>query len=64
MAVKLFYLDNLTSLNKLNLPLNLPTIPQNKEVELDIKLKVYWYTTIKVKVPPLYITSEPEPVHH
>ena len=41
MAIKLFYLDNLTSLNKLNLLLNLPTIPQDKEVELDIKLKIY-----------------------
>ena len=41
MAIKLFYLDNLTSLNKLNLLLNLLTIPQNKEVKLDIKLKVY-----------------------
>ena len=40
-AVKLFYLDNLTSLNKLNLLLNLLTILQDKEVELDIKLKVY-----------------------
>ena len=37
MAVKLFYLDNLTSLNKLNLLLNLPTIPQDKEVKLNIK---------------------------
>ena len=58
MAIKLFYLDDLTNLNKLNLP----TIPQDKEVELNIKLKACWYTTIKVKVPPLYITSEPEPV--
>ena len=41
MAVKLFYLDNLTSLNKLNLLLNLPTIPQDKEVELNIELEVY-----------------------
>ena len=41
MAVKLFYLDNLTSLNKLNLLLNLPTILQDKEVELNIKLEVY-----------------------
>ena len=40
-AVKLFYLDDLTSLNKLNLLLNLPTIPQDKEVELNIELKVY-----------------------
>ena len=61
--MKLFYLDNLTSLNKLNLLLNLPTIPQDKEVELDIKLKVYQYTIIKIKVPPLYITGELEPVH-
>jgi hypothetical protein len=37
MAVKLFYLNNLTSLNKLNLLLNLPTILQDKEVKLDIK---------------------------
>ena len=41
MAVKPFYLDNLTSLNKLNLLLNLPTILQDKEVELDTELKVY-----------------------
>ena len=41
MAVKLFYLDNLTSLNKLNLLLNLLTILQDKEVKLDIKLKVH-----------------------
>ena len=41
MAVKLFYLDNLTSLDELNLLLNLPTIPQDKEVELNIKLEVY-----------------------
>ena len=39
-AIKLFYLDNLTSLNKLNLPLNLPTILQDKEVELNIKPEV------------------------
>ena len=62
--MKLFYLDNLTGLNKLNLLLNLPTIPQDKEVKLDIKLKVYQYTTIKVKVPPLYITSKLELVHY
>ena len=62
MAVKLFYLDNLTSLNKLNLLLNLPTIPQDKEVKLDIKPEVYQYITIKVEVPLLYITSKPEPV--
>ena len=37
MAVKLFYSDNLTSLNKLNLL----TIPQDKEVELDIKPEVH-----------------------
>ena len=37
MAVKLFYLDNLTSLDELNLL----TIPQDKEVELDIKPKMY-----------------------
>ena len=37
MAVKPFYLDDLTSLNKLNLP----TIPQDKKVELDIKPEVY-----------------------
>ena len=41
MAVKPFYLDNLTSLNKLNLLLNLPTILQNKEVKLDIELEIY-----------------------
>ena len=63
MAVKLIYLDNLTSLNKLNLLLNLPTIPQNKEVELNIKPKIYQHITIKVKVLPLYITSKPELVH-
>ena len=63
MAVKPFYLDNLTSLNKLNLPLNLLTILQDKEVELNIKPKVHRHTTIKVKVPLLYITSKPEPVH-
>ena len=40
MAMKPFYLDNLTSLNKLNLPLNLPTIPQDKEIELNIKPEV------------------------
>jgi hypothetical protein len=58
MAVKLFYLNNLTSLDKLNLP----TIPQDKEVKLNIKPEVCQHTTIKVKVPPLYITSKPEPV--
>ena len=58
--MKLFYLDNLTSLNKLNLLLNLPTIPQDKEVELNIKLKICQYTTIKVKVSLLYITSKLE----
>ena len=62
MAVKPFYLDNLTSLNKLNPLLNLPIIPQDKEIELNIKPEVYWYTTIKVKIPPLYITGELEPV--
>ena len=62
MAVKPFYLDNLTSLNKLNLLLNLPTIPQDKEVELNIKPKIYQHTTINVKILPLYITGEPEPV--
>ena len=41
MAVKLFYLDDLTSLNKLNLLLNLPTIPQDKEVELNIEPEIY-----------------------
>ena len=40
MAIKSFYLDNLTSLNKLNLLLNLLTIPQDKEVKLDIKPEV------------------------
>ena len=40
MAMKPFYLDNLISLDKLNLLLNLPTIPQDKEVELNIKLEV------------------------
>jgi hypothetical protein len=40
MAIKLFYSNNLTSLNKLNLLLNLPTIPQDKEVELNIELEV------------------------
>ena len=64
MAIKPFYLDNLTSLNKLNLPLNLPTILQDKEVKLNIKPKVYQYTIIKIKVPLLYITSELEPVYY
>ena len=64
MAVKPFYLNNLTSLNKLNLLLNLPTIPQDKEVELNIKPEIYQYTIIKVKVPPLYITSKLELVYH
>ena len=41
MAIKLFYLDNLTSLNKPNLLLNLPTILQDKEVKLDIKPEIY-----------------------
>jgi hypothetical protein len=63
MAVKPFYLNNLTSLNKLNLLLNLPTIPQDKEVELNIKLKVCQHTIIKIEVLPLYITSKPELVH-
>jgi hypothetical protein len=58
--VKLFYLDNLTSLNKLNLL----TIPQDKEVKLDIKLEVHQHTIIKVEVPLLYITSELEPVRY
>jgi hypothetical protein len=58
MAVKLFYL------NKLNLLLNLPTIPQDKEVKLNIKPEIHQYTTIKVKIPPLYITSKLEPVRH
>ena len=60
MAIKPFYLDNLTSLNKLNLLLNLPTILQDKEVELNIKPEVCQYTIIKVKVPPLYITGKLE----
>ena len=64
MAVKPFYLDNLTSLNKLNLLLNLPTILQDKEVELNIKLKVYQHIIIKVEVPLLYTTGEPEPVYY
>ena len=64
MAIKPFHLDNLTSLNKLNLPLNLLTILQDKEVKLNIKPEVCRYTTIKVKIPPLYITSKPEPVHY
>ena len=64
MAVKLFYLDNLTSLNKLNLPLNLPTILQDKEVKLNIKLKVYQHTIIKVEVSLLYTTSELELVYY
>ena len=62
--MKLFYLDNLTSLNKLNLLLNLPTILQDKEVELDIKPEIHQYITIKVKVSLLYITSKPELVYH
>ena len=64
MAVKLFYLDNLTSLNKLNLLLNLPTILQDKEVELDIEPEVYWYTTIKAEVLLLYTTNKPELVYY
>jgi hypothetical protein len=60
--VKPFYLDNLTSLDKLNLPLNLPTILLDKEVKLNIELKMRRHTTIKVEVPLLYITSELEPV--
>ena len=60
--MKLFYLDNLTSLNKLNLLLNLPTIPQDKEVELNIKPEMRQHTIIKIKVPLLYITSKLEPV--
>ena len=64
MAIKPFYLDNLTSLNELNLLLNLPTIPQDKEVKLDIKPKVYQYITIKVKVPLLYITNKLKPVRY
>ena len=39
-AVKPFYLDDLTSLDKLNLPSNLPTILQDKEVKLDIEPEV------------------------
>ena len=58
--MKPFYLDDLTSLNKLNLLLNLPTILQDKEVKLDIKPEIYQHTTIKVKVLLLYITSKPE----
>jgi hypothetical protein len=63
-AIKLFYSDNLTSLDKLNLLLNLPTIPQDKEVKLNIKLKMRWHTIIEVEVPPLYITSELELVYY
>ena len=58
--MKLFYLDNLTSLNKLNLLSNLPTILQDKKVKLNIKPEVRQHTTIKVKVPPLYITRSEE----
>ena len=57
--MKPFYSDNLTSLDKPNLP----TIPQDKEVELNIKPEVHQHTTIKVKVLPLHITSKLEPVH-
>ena len=68
MAVKPFYLDNLTSLDKLNLlsnlPSNLPTIPQDKEVELDIEPEMRQHTTIEVEVPPLHTTGEPEPVRY
>ena len=63
-AIKPLYLNNLTSLNKLNLLLNLPTIPQNKEVELDIKPEIHQYTIIEVEVPLLYITSKPELVYY
>ena len=52
----------MTSLDKPNLPSNLLTIPQDEEVELDIEPEVRRHTTIKVEVPPLYITGEPEPV--
>ena len=58
--MKLFYLDDLTSLDKLNLLLNLLIILQDKKVELNIKLKIYRYIIIKVKVPLLYITSKLE----
>ena len=58
--MKPFYLDNLTSLNKLNLL----TILQDKEVELDIKPKIRQYTTIKVKVLLLYITGKLELVYY
>ena len=61
--MKLFYSDNLTSLNKLNLLLNLPTIPQDKKVKLNIKLEIHQHTIIEVEVPPLYITGELEPVY-
>ena len=64
MAMELFYLDDLTSLNKLNLLLNLPTIPQDKEVKLNIKPKVHQYTTIKIKVSPPYTTGELELVYY
>jgi hypothetical protein len=61
--MKPFYSDDLTSLNKPNLLLNLPTIPQDKEVELNIKPEIHRHTIIKVEVPPLYITGEPELVY-
>ena len=62
MAVKPFYSDDSTSLDEPNLPSNLPTIPQDKEVELDIEPEMRRHTTIEVKVPPPHTTGEPEPV--
>jgi hypothetical protein len=56
--VKPFYSDDSTSLDEPNLP----TIPQDKEVELDIEPEVRRHTTIEVEVPPPHTTGEPEPV--
>ena len=57
-AVKPFYSDDSTSLDEPNLP----TIPQDKEVELDIEPEVRRHTTIEVEVPSPHTTGEPEPV--
>jgi hypothetical protein len=51
-------------LDKPNLLLNLPTIPQDKEVELNIEPEMRRYTTIKVEVLPPHITSKLEPVYY
>ena len=60
--MKPFHSDDSTSLDEPNLPSNLPTIPQDKEVELDIEPEVRRHTTVEVEVPPPHTTGEPEPV--